>query len=1127
MSIITRQRTVLIGISLCLILILFSTPIYFFQPHQVTQITQVPQETNDIQASTIKPVKTNSDVETNADELISTTRGNRALVSFTNVTPKVGLSGVSGNFFAWGDYNNDGNQDLLVNGGRLFRNNGPNNYTFTEVTSEVGLSGGGNGAWADYNNDGYLDLYCTGNDILWHNQGPPLYNFKDVTIKAGNISNDYPTTAVGWGDYDLDGYLDLYIANGEDWNDGNPIYYPDFLYHNNGNGTFTDVTEQSGIRNFGGPYYGRGVAWGDFDNNGWPDVYISNYRISENWLFFNNRNGTFTNVAHSLGVTGEESQRMGNTYYGHTVGSAWADLDNDDDLDLFESNLVHKDLYRGPICGDSQIYRNNGPENDYTFTDVRESSEVPEKNIGGGEDELYVGIAMGDFDNDGFQDFFIPQIYDLEYSYSYLYHNNGDWTFSNVSDEVGILVWNTYGGAWCDYNNDGFIDLITGGKGSADPNATYEVHLYRNGGNTNSWLQIKLTGGHYNQQGIGVRVKVTGNGFSQIREVEGGMGCHSMQNSIPLEFGFGSYSDLVEVDVYWPSGFKQHINDVFLNQILEIEEPILAPDLLFINAKVKEEHPIQGDEVTLEASVANMGYMDVYHATVTFYDGNPSLSPSTVTVLGTPQEIFDLDKFHSIKVFTTWDTTGYAGKYDIWAVIEDVEPKELIITNNTFNFSCEIREENELPVAILTATPTEDLLPGAIVNFQGSNSTDDIRVDYFNFNFGDGNSSGWVINSEVKHQYQSSGKFMAELTVKDSDGDNSINSAKVEITIGTLPPPNRPPVINSYSANPKELNPSESSNLKVIASDPDDDEMTYHFSASGGKLSTNIHNSGAIWKAPETEGVYTISVKVSDGELFSNEESIDIAVIRKIENYAPEITEIIISEPEINPKNSTTIKVLANDPNPDDVLSYSYEVIYGRIIGTGPEVSWVAPELPGVYSITVTVTDTGGLYSEKRISITVIEVDYPPEILDAFTEPSTIGNDESTLVLFSVEVSDLNGLDDVYRVTIDLSIIEGDNKQKMYDNGRHGDERANDGIYSYEYVVPEGLEGGTKRLEIIAEDYTNNEDQYELILEIQASKNDTDSGSGLPGFETHLFLICLVSLIVYLFIFARRKSGRE
>ncbi len=1046
------------------------------------------------------------------------------LVSFTNITTTSGLSGISGNFFAWGDYNNDGFQDLLINGGRLFRNNGLPDYTFTEVTHLTGISGSGNGAWADYDNDGYLDFYCTGTDTLWHNTGAPDYNFEDSTIDAGLERDEYPTTAIGWGDYDLDGYLDMYITNGEDYNDGNPIYFPDFLWHNNGDGTFSNVTLSSGIRNFGGPYYGRGVSWGDYDNDGWPDIYISNYRISPNWLFHNNRNGTFTDIALEKGVAGEESQRMGTTYYAHTVGSAWADLDNDGDLDLFESDLAHKDLYRGPICGDSQLYRNDGPANEYSFTDVRASSGIPEKNIGGGEDELYVGIAIADFDNDGFQDLFIPQIYDLEYSYSYLYRNNGDWTFTNVSDIVGVLVWNTYGGAWCDYNNDGFLDLVTGGKGTAEPNASYEVHLYRNNGNTNSWLHIKLVGHYFNKNAVGVRVRaIAENGLVQVRELEGGMGCHSSQNSMTLEFGFGSYSGTVDLEVIWPSGFIQKLENIGLNQYINIEETNQAPDLQLINVKVLESYPISGDPVTVEASVANMGYISAESANIKFFEGGPGELYGGREI-GEEQQIYNLEKFHSTKVSTIWDTSGFYGELDIWAVIESEKPKEIVINNNAMNTSIDIRSTNQPPVARLTVTPINNVYTGDILYFNGANSTDDIAVEFYFFDFGDGNSSNWISNSEIYYQYHSSGKFVVKLMVKDIDDELSTTPAQITLTIKSYAPPNRAPVIDRFTANPMEVYVSETVNLKVIASDPDFDELIYYYSADAGELTSNEHSSIATWHAPAMVGIYTINAQVFDGELYSELVKIEINVIEEQKNKLPVIDEILVSPTLVYTNLEVTIKVLAMDPDTNDELSYTYEPTGGNILGSGATIIWKAPNEPDVYFIKVIVTDTRGLSADDEVMINVLERSYSPKVIDGLVNPSIIKNDKPNSVLFSVNIEDENGLDDIYKVTIDLSPLGGDKDQEMVDNGKFGDITGNDGYYSYEHLVSGGIAAGEKVLKVTVKDYQGNEETYNLKLTIEKGKQNNESSSAFTsGFEGILLIVCAFSIVIFINISKKRK----
>jgi hypothetical protein len=173
-------------------------------------------------------------------------------VSFTNVTYQAGLTNVGGQFLAWGDYNNDGYQDLLVNGARLFENQGPADWDFLEVTAQVGISGGSYGTWADWNNDGYLDFFCAGSDKLYKNNGPPDYDFADVSSSSGILKESY-STGCGWGDYDNDGDLDLFKIRGEDWNDGNPIYYPNSFWRNEGDGTFTNVTVEAGVDEYSDP----------------------------------------------------------------------------------------------------------------------------------------------------------------------------------------------------------------------------------------------------------------------------------------------------------------------------------------------------------------------------------------------------------------------------------------------------------------------------------------------------------------------------------------------------------------------------------------------------------------------------------------------------------------------------------------------------------------------------------------------------------------------------------------------------------------------------------------------------------------------------------------------------------
>lgn len=519
-------------------------------------------------------------------------------VTFTDVATSVGFDGVGGTFFSWGDYNNDGYEDLLVNGGRLYKNNGPPNWNFAEVTTEAGLTGGGNGVWGDYDNDGCIDFYA---NRLWRNNCDGT--FTDVTVAAGNIKIIWPYGAAGWGDYDRDGYLDLYAAGAE-----GPfgVYHPDILWHNNGNGTFSDVSAYA----FGNgvtwieqimPKYGRGIEWADYNNDGWLDLYVTNYRQQDNYLWENDQDGTFSIVGFLKGVHNGVQNLTNNpdpcNRPGHGVGSAWGDYDNDGDLDLYVGNLNHKDWR---TSDDSLLYRNNGPGAGYTFTNVRGEAGMSIKpydllgpNFDGScsgsptvpiwtgpqGDELIMEGVWGDFDNDGWIDLFVPQIYDTSYSYSYLYHNNQNGTFTDVAISAGVHdVYDTYGGAWSDYDSDGDLDLVTGGRAQGGVGAPGNIKLFRNNMElNNSWLKLNLEGCGSNTCAIGARVNVTNGTLTQIREVEGGTGAHSQQNSVALNFGFGNYYGEVNVTVRWPNGIVNSFNSTLNQTLYQVETNCTLP----------------------------------------------------------------------------------------------------------------------------------------------------------------------------------------------------------------------------------------------------------------------------------------------------------------------------------------------------------------------------------------------------------------------------------------------------------------------------------------------------------------------------------------------------------------------
>ena len=724
--------------------------------------------------------------------------GTRNATWFTNVTEQAGLSGVSGNFFSWGDYNDDGYEDLLAES-RLFRNNGPPAWDFTETTQTAGLSGGGHGTWADYDNDGFLDLYMVGSNRLWRNNGPEEhFTFTDAT-SVSTIESYSHTTACAWGDYDDDGFLDLFIARGENWNDGNAIYYPNVLYRNDGDGTFVNVTLEAGVDESTHPSYSRGVVWGDYNDDGWPDIYVANYRQQLNYLYENNGNGTFTDVAVEKGVADgpPRSQENPDPYDrpGHGVGALWGDYDNDGHLDLWVTNLNHKDWR---TSDDSLLYRNDGPPG-YTFTNVRSSAGIPLKpyvapNEG---DELFVGCAWDDFNNDGFLDIYLPQVYDeVSYAYSFLYMGSEDGTFTDVTGEAGVRVWNTYASSWCDYDNDGMTDLLTAGK-FAFENGTYEIRLFRNEiSNGNSWLRVRLEGTNHNSKGIGVRVTVVAGDERYMKEVEGGMGAHGQQNSIPLDFGLGQYSGSVDLMITWGPGKVQNVTGIGVNREITITEVLDTPDLAITDLGLSNAFPIAPEVVEISCSVKNRGGTPPERALLALY-----LDETHEDNLVSPRlDIRDLSSLEEREFSIFLNTSGIVGEHTVNAFIENVLPPEEILYNNHAALDLNVRERNELPRAELRLSTKEAFTDEAVV-MDARGSTDDVNISRYMFDFGDGESTGWTTKDTVNHRYDIPGEYYVLLVVMDSDGALNENTANEAIVIRD--PPNQAPVAELVSISPE------------------------------------------------------------------------------------------------------------------------------------------------------------------------------------------------------------------------------------------------------------------------------------------------------------------------------------
>jgi hypothetical protein len=487
------------------------------------------------------------------------------------------------------DYNNDGLLDIFFTNGaeipsleksnpsfhnKLFRNNGDG--TFTDVTEKSGLAGVGYSmgvAAGDYDNDGFVDLYVTGFNCnqLFHNNGDGT--FTDRTEKAGVsgvLKRSKPwSVAAGWIDYDNDGLLDLFVVNYLDYSlstahsckTGNIVDYcspdeyrgtPNILYRNNGDGTFTDVSQQSHISQYVGK--GMGVAFADYDGDGFTDIFVSNDSIP-NFLLHNNGDGTFTDVALLAGVAYNEN---GKAVAG--MGTDFRDIDNDGMPDIFLTAMY----------GDSfPLYRNPGKGQ---FEDVTETAGIAAMTIR----FTAWGAGIFDFDNDGNKDIFAAGSAILDNSMevnhkpyplpNFLYRNLGNMRFKDVSGEAGAsfsVPAAHRGAAFGDLNNDGKIDIVV-----TVLNGEPQLLMNRSQ-NHNHWIILKLIGVADNRDGLGTRVKITTANGVQYNEATTAVGYNSSSDK-RVYFGLQNATVVDQIELVWPTGVKQVLNHVTADQILTI-----------------------------------------------------------------------------------------------------------------------------------------------------------------------------------------------------------------------------------------------------------------------------------------------------------------------------------------------------------------------------------------------------------------------------------------------------------------------------------------------------------------------------------------------------------------------------
>jgi enediyne biosynthesis protein E4 len=491
------------------------------------------------------------------------------------------------------DCDNDGKLDIvMVNGSTVdrYKQGGDAlvtlwhqdaNFKFTDITEKAGLTRKGWGmgvAVADFDNDGNLDLFVTGygGNTLYRNKGN--CTFEDVTDKAGVRGGGFSTGAA-WADYDRDGNVDLFVSRYVHVDiDNLPVFgsskscqfkgmlvqcgpwgmegETDLLYHNRGDGTFEEVSKKAGVDD-PEKYYGLGAIWGDYDNDGWADLFVAD-DATPNHLYRNNHNGTFTDEAMVGGIAlNNEGQALG------SMGVTWGDYDHTGRLSMFITEFADQP---------NTLYRNQGS---HGFEDVAMPSRLGQPSL----PFVGWGTTFFDMDNDGWLDLFVanghtyPQMDNVKGSAAYaepmlLHHNLRNGTFEEVSKAAGLAdmpLKSRRGAAFGDIANNGNIDIVVLNVG--DPPSL----LFNTNKNVNHRVLFRLVGTESNRAAIGARVTIHSGGMMQFDEVRGG-GSYLSQNDLRVHFGLGSATKVDSVEVRWPTGKTESFKDVAADKIYTIVE---------------------------------------------------------------------------------------------------------------------------------------------------------------------------------------------------------------------------------------------------------------------------------------------------------------------------------------------------------------------------------------------------------------------------------------------------------------------------------------------------------------------------------------------------------------------------
>jgi hypothetical protein len=466
----------------------------------------------------------------------------RLLLEYTeHVAPEQHLFQASdviaaGNHPSWGDYDNDGFDDLLVDH-RLYHNEGGGLFSDMTAAIPAPITGG---VWGDYNNDGCLDLFgysaspATPDALFRGDCAGEFKHIEDSGIVDEQSDKDCggtwaPSTAAAWVDINADGDLDLYVVN--DTCTLDETYYRDRVFINKGNGAFREATNEFGpeIRRAG-----RAVVPIDHDRDGDVDIHVGSYRLQPN-MFWQNESGAVSEMGSALHLAGVPNVEI-SPAYGNTIGLAWGDLDNDGDFDNVTANLAHPRFFG--YSDKTQVLLNDGG----SYRDNSGDWTRPVADNGLRYQETHAVPMLGDFDQDGALDLVITSVY--EDRPTDFYWGNGDGTFRLDSYHVGISTTNGLGIGASDIDNDGDLDV-------------YASRLFINErAATGHWLQVRVLGKRANRSAIGATVEVTADNVTRLRHVPGGSG-QGGQDSLYLHFGIGDSKKIQRIRVVFPGGDEE------------------------------------------------------------------------------------------------------------------------------------------------------------------------------------------------------------------------------------------------------------------------------------------------------------------------------------------------------------------------------------------------------------------------------------------------------------------------------------------------------------------------------------------------------------------------------------------